>query len=491
VKKQNERFNRINGRVNKQVERLNNLNERVKKQNEGFNRINGRINKQVERLNNLNERVKKQNERFNRINGRVNKQVEHLNNLNERVKKQNEGFNRINGRTNKQVERLNNLNVRVNKQVERLNNLNVRVKKQNERWIKLSESNQDLNERLKKLNEHIQNQNERFEDQNIIRSKFNIYEILSKPSIINLSKSLRNFSQNNSNFLRIFLGKLAWKIKYRKLSNNHSGTQLYTRYSKKRRDHIKMWGPLPVSYREKRRLKSLKDMYKGKRIFVIGNGPSLNKTPLEKLENEYTFAVNRFYLMFDKIKWKPSFYTTHDWRFIPDNVDEINALKDMTFFFPENFRYLLRRGSDVYWYWSKNVRHSEEDFSLDITDGIVLGGTVIFIALQIARFLGFDPIYLIGVDADYKIPKTVMQEGKILDDGNKLFLESTQDDDANHFDPRYFGKGRKWHHPSVPNMIKGFEICNRAITSEGGRILNATVGGKLEIFERVNFSNLF
>lgn len=326
---------------------------------------------------------------------------------------------------------------------------------------------------------------------NEINISLNIYAILFNPHVMKITSYLNKYSKNNSNFLRIFLGKFSWKLKYKKLLDSYSNTDLYIKYSEKRRNHIKRWGPLPGPYREKKRLKILKNSFKGKRIFIIGNGPSLNRTPLEKLNNDYTFAVNRIYLLFSKIKWKPTFYTTHDWRFIPDNVDEINALKDMIFFFPENFRSVLRSGNDVYWYWTKNSIHSNEEFSHDITNGVMLGGTVIFITIQIARYLGFDPIYLIGVDADYTIPKTVKQEGKVLDDGNKNFLESTQDDDPNHFDPKYFGKGKKWHHPYVPNMIKGFEICRQAVTSHGGQIFNATVGGKLEVFERVDFNKLF
>ena len=38
-----------------------------------------------------------------------------------------------------------------------------------------------------------------------------------------------------------------------------------------------------------------RDRYKGKRCFVIGNGPSLNKHDLKLLEDEYTFAVNGFF----------------------------------------------------------------------------------------------------------------------------------------------------------------------------------------------------
>ncbi len=55
-------------------------------------------------------------------------------------------------------------------------------------------------------------------------------------------------------------------------------------------------------------LSSFRDKYKGKRVFVIGNGPSLRDTPLNLLRNEYTFAMNRIALTYKTTKWRPSFF---------------------------------------------------------------------------------------------------------------------------------------------------------------------------------------
>ncbi len=113
------------------------------------------------------------------------------------------------------------------------------------------------------------------------------------------------------------------------------------------------------------------------------------------------------------------------------------------------------------------------------------------LVMQIAYFMGFDPVYLIGVDVDYHINKTVRQDGKFFSDGNKQFLQSTINDDPNHFDHKYFGKGRRWHNPNVANMIDGFSIARNAFEYKGRKIYNATVGGKLEVLERIDFKSLF
>ena len=299
----------------------------------------------------------------------------------------------------------------------------------------------------------------------------------------------------HSDVLRQLVAKWEWRRKLKKIKPG--GGEHSVSWASAREGLYAKWGPLPCPQSEVDRLQSLHDAYRGNRIFIVGTGPSLNKTPLEKLEGEYTFGLNRIYLLFDRIRWRPTFYTTLDWRVTPDNLNEINALTSMCFFFPYRFWGLLRSGDDAYWYWSRydfhRGGHSVQDrFSYDITEGVCPGGTVTVAAIQIAYYLGFDPIYLIGVDLDYKIPDSVTRSGPDrFGDGVGIYLESSQDDDVNHFDPRYFGKGRKWHDPNVPGMIRGFENCRPAIEAEGRSIYNATVGGKLEVFERVDFNSLF
>lgn len=242
------------------------------------------------------------------------------------------------------------------------------------------------------------------------------------------------------------------------------------------------------------RLKSLKDKYKGKRIFIIGNGPSLNRTPLEFLKDEYTFAVNRFHLMYDRISWRPTFYTICDRRVIKDIANEVNALTGSTCFLDEKFRGMHREGDDIY-YTNVTLKYDkpeEQHFSYDISKGVRASNTVVGVAIQIAQYMGFGPIYMIGCDLGYKVLETVEQKG---DDkfnmGVGFDLTSTKDDDPNHFDPRYFGKGRLWHAPNVKGMVEHHTYYRTAVERAGNKIYNATVGGELEAYERVNFDDLF
>ena len=256
----------------------------------------------------------------------------------------------------------------------------------------------------------------------------------------------------------------------------------------------KIWGKhgavLP-DLNDRRKLASLRNNHLGSSIFILGNGPSLNKVNLSSLSEYHTFAVNKIYLLFDKIDWRPDFYTTLDWRVTPDNFEEVNRLDGMTFFFPHRFRGMLRDGADVFWYESTSPGRSLFDrFEINLEKGARGGGTVLTAAIQIAYFMGFRKIFLVGVDASYHIPSTVRQSGgDRFGTGTQINLESTKDDDTNHFDPRYFGKGTKWHDPNVDEMIRGFRACHRAIECSGGELINATSGGDLECMPRMTFDD--
>ncbi len=102
--------------------------------------------------------------------------------------------------------------------------------------------------------------------------------------------------------------------------------------------------------------------------------------------------------------------------------------------------------------------------------------------LQLAFYMGFSDVYLIGMDFSYHIPESAKIEG--------LSIESTEDD-CNHFHPDYFGKGKKWHDPQLEQVLKNYEMANMVFKWSGRKIWNATAGGNLELFDRVDFNTLF
>ena len=52
-----------------------------------------------------------------------------------------------------------------------------------------------------------------------------------------------------------------------------------------------------------------REKFRGKRCFVIGNGPSLNELDLTKLKDELTIGSNGLYLNYERMGFYPTFYT--------------------------------------------------------------------------------------------------------------------------------------------------------------------------------------
>lgn len=255
-------------------------------------------------------------------------------------------------------------------------------------------------------------------------------------------------------------------------------------------------------------LAKFKNIHRYQRCFIMGNGPSLNKMDLNKLDGEYVFGANAVFLLFNRIKWRPQYYTCVDTRVLPDRSKEIimmhNEHPHMVCFFPKELidhQTKIKTPTEQIIPPAPNRLYFEQRvplmdnlpfsaFSLEPASYLIQPYTVSITALQLAYLLGFEPIYLIGCDTSYVVPKTVLQEGEETDKG-KMFYTSTVDDDPNHFSPDYFGKGRKWHNPQVENMIWHYKMAHEALSIAGRHVFNATVGGKLEVFPRVNFDELF
>ncbi len=245
----------------------------------------------------------------------------------------------------------------------------------------------------------------------------------------------------------------------------------------------------------KMRLRALRGRYAGQRCFVMGNGPSLNKMDLALFKDELVWGTNKCYLLFDRIDWRPSFYVAVDVRVVPDIAETIMSMTQeyprTGFFFPLHFRVerTLTSRDNIYWYkeaWRGMDARPERLFTRDASAWVSQVASVTVAALQLAVYLGFNPIYLIGCDTSYNVSQTVRR-----DCSNPDGLLSTANDDMNHFDPHYFGTGSKWHEPHVERMIFHYQQAKTVCDTLGVRVLNATVGGQLEVFPRVDYRTLF
>lgn len=240
-----------------------------------------------------------------------------------------------------------------------------------------------------------------------------------------------------------------------------------------------------------KRIKSLKDIHKGKRCFIIGNGPSLNLLDLTKLKDEFTFGVNAIYLNHENMGFYPTYYVVEDNLVAEDRAHEINEYHGSKLkFFGTYLSYLLKQDPETVYL---NVLRNYADkknfpvFSKDIVRKLCVGGTVTYLCLQLAYYMGFEEVYMIGFDHNYVIPKSA----EISNKRETGFDIVSTEDDPNHFHPDYFGKGYRWHDPNVERMEVGFRKAREVYEADGRNIYNATAGGKLEAFKRIDYNTLF
>jgi hypothetical protein len=111
-----------------------------------------------------------------------------------------------------------------------------------------------------------------------------------------------------------------------------------------------------------------------------------------------------------------------------------------------------------------------------------LGGSVTYVALQLAFFMGFDPVILIGVDHSYTVTRSLHE---------KISYIPYDAEKGNHFAPNYYEEGDRWIAPDIEKQELGYRIAKYMYEREGRQILDATVGGKLDIFPKIDYYSLF
>ena len=240
---------------------------------------------------------------------------------------------------------------------------------------------------------------------------------------------------------------------------------------------------------EGRKLRQFKDIHKGERCFIIGNGPSLKMHDLTKLSGEIKFATNMFLLHKDLEKIHLDYLCVSDplhWQdgTLPKSwVQVFKKLPYCTFFFEKGCIPVYKRTAELQdrqvYFLNLNTSRPvfKGDFSIDVPSHTCWGRTVIIdFCLPLAFYFGFKDVFLLGCDCDYG-PKDDVNHHK-----NYYFYESRLDDRKL---PVF--NTDKWSDDVIPS----YEVIKKVFEAHGCKIYNAGFGGKLEVFERVDYGDLF
>ena len=212
-----------------------------------------------------------------------------------------------------------------------------------------------------------------------------------------------------------------------------------------------------------------KNMHRGKRAFVIGNGPSLRANDLELIKNEISIASNKIFLIFGKTSWRPTYYSLIDALVInefrnnpPDIKAPIFCSEDVSDLFVNKNTNKFNLLKD--WY---NNKKFIPGFSNNLLKGLYGGECVTYANIQILWFMGIKEIILLGVDHSFTLPK----KKKFSKEFVNVYENNNE---CNHFDPNYRKKGELWTKPNLKEQSIAYSYGAQFIEKKGGSLYNAS-----------------
>ena len=223
-------------------------------------------------------------------------------------------------------------------------------------------------------------------------------------------------------------------------------------------------------------LRSLKNKYKGERCFIIGNGPSLNEHDLEMISNEKSIAFNYIFNIYQNTSWRPYIYMAADTVVLESLRDkdftEIGA--EIVLVASRSIAKKWRERCNIHqmYMYGKNTINKEKlvmkEVSKEIADYFTINQSVSCNAMELAFYMGFKEIFLLGFDHSFRIE--VDMNGKRKVDKNI----------RSHFE----GYGNIDAVSRKDALTRCYQTCKAYADKHNIRVINVTRGGKLEVFER-------
>ncbi len=222
------------------------------------------------------------------------------------------------------------------------------------------------------------------------------------------------------------------------------------------------------SWSSRARLRKLHGAYQGKKAVILCNGPSLLKTDWALLDGVFTFGLNKINLLFDSGSFRPSCIVAVNPLVLEQNSRFFNETQIPLFLEQRALRVGIRYRKGTTLLHATSVTK----FARDCSVSLYSGGTVTYVALQLAFHMGFSSVALVGCDHSFNttgIPNEV---------------ERADGPDANHFHPDYFSGGLPWQLPDLATSEASYHLARRYFEAFGREVVNATEGGMLEVFPR-------
>jgi hypothetical protein len=223
------------------------------------------------------------------------------------------------------------------------------------------------------------------------------------------------------------------------------------------------------------RLEMFRDRHQGERAVLVANGPSLNLMDLSVLRGETVIGLNKIYLGLRRFRFYPRYLVAVNRLVIEQAAADLRRLNCVKFI-SDNGKHVLPEDALTHHIRTRDLSCR---FCRDITHGINEGYTVTYAALQIAFYMGFQEVVIVGMDHRFKY------EGE---PNEEQLLEGP---DHNHFSPEYFGSGQRWQNPDLKRSEESYLLAKEFYEAAGRRIIDATVNGACTVFEKRDYQTLF
>lgn len=229
------------------------------------------------------------------------------------------------------------------------------------------------------------------------------------------------------------------------------------------------WDLRPEAWRSRRILRECRDRHLDGKAVILCNGPSLLKVDFDSLQDRgvYCFGLNKINLLFDKTSFRPSCVVAVNPLVIDQNAGFYNETA-LPLFLNRYGVAEVRSRPNVAFLSSCAFPMFSRDCSL----GVFEGYTVTFVALQLAFHMGFRDVALVGADHNFATKGPA----------NQTVVSGARDE--SHFDPNYFAGGVKWQLPDLFQSEVAYTMARDMYGAHGRRVVNATDGGRLEVFDR-------
>lgn len=226
-------------------------------------------------------------------------------------------------------------------------------------------------------------------------------------------------------------------------------------------------------------IRRFRNRFRGKRCFICATGPSLNVDDLEKIKGEYCFGVNSICEVYSLTEWRPDFYVFQDYPILEHYGDDIDnrhtkilvgtplvndrgekKISNKWIKFPLNCYYQM--------FDFLVLNKAKINFSSNSYIKVYGGFTVTYSAIQLAVYMGFKEIYLLGVDCNYK-PGTNNHFRKMKNEFRRTAMMSDGE--------------RKL-------QIKAYRVSEVEARKRGCTIINVSRGGELDVFPRKKLEDI-